>query len=250
MNRPARQSPVHRIKLEMGRLSAVTNSCRPASRIVARVAQPFIVLSVLAGIVSVAIGSDAADTQFLSVKAVDYHDQLELPVPALAGLETLVGRQAAERAAATGALPGPQERPHRPLLRVEFRSTKDLWGIARRKAVVFLHSSFCDRKDFAVLGDPTVYSGGRAVQWTNVPDSATTGSENVYYFYLNVSRRESPKSSPPQVGFDLQASPEDICFYVTGSGFLGYRSAIATVPKDAISAALRESQSRSDSPSE
>ena len=241
---------MHGIKFETGSLSAMTISCPPASRIVAPGARQLIVVSVLVGVVSVAIGSDTADIQFLSVKAVDYHDQLELPVPALAGLESLVGRKSAENVAATSALHGPRERPHRPLLRVEFRSTKDLWGIARRKAVVFLHSSLCDRKDFAALGDPTVYSRGQAVHWTNVQDSASTGSENVYYFYLNVSRRESPKSVPPQVGFDQRANPEDVCFYITGSGFFGYRSAIATVPKDAISAALRESQSMSDIPTE
>jgi hypothetical protein len=202
------------------------------------VVRPFAVLSML--LAGTAAGAREPDIQFVSIKAVDYHDQVELPVPALAGLESLVGRQAAERAMtmAPSALPGPRERPHRQLLRVEFRSTKDLWGIARRKAVVFLHSSFCNRKDSGQLGDPTVYSHGQAVHWTNVPNEASTESEDIYHFYLNVSRKESPKDIPPRAGFDLRANPEDICFYVTGSGIFGYKSALALVPKDAISAAF------------
>ena len=42
---------------------------------------------------------------YTSIRVVDYHDQLELPVPRLAGLETLVGRQQAESALAS-LLPG------------------------------------------------------------------------------------------------------------------------------------------------
>src|SRR5438034_4837053 len=38
---------------------------------------------------------------YTSIRVVDYHDQLELPVPRLAGLETLVGRQQAESALAS-----------------------------------------------------------------------------------------------------------------------------------------------------
>jgi hypothetical protein len=203
----------------------------------------------LAGLVGTAAGSREPDIQFLSVKAVDYHDQLEMPVPALAGLEPLVGREAAERTAVIAGVPGrPMERPHRALLRVEFRSTKDLWGIARRKGVVFLHSSFCQPNEFAALGDPTVYYRGRAIYWTNLADSASTGSEEVYYFYLSVSRRKSLKDIPPETGFDLRENPEDICFYVTGSGFFGYKSAIATVPKGAISEALKESHPPTSNP--
>ena len=38
---------------------------------------------------------------YTSIRVVDYHDQLELPVPRLAGLERLVGRQQAESALAS-----------------------------------------------------------------------------------------------------------------------------------------------------
>lgn len=203
----------------------------------------------LTEVLGTSVGAREPDIQFLSVRLVDYHDQLEMPVPALAGLESLVGREAAERSAGIVDFPGrPIERPHRALLLVEFRSRKDLWGIAQRKGVVFLHSSFCSRMNFAALGDPTVYSRGHAVHWTNVADSASSGSEDVYYFYLNISRRKSPKDIPPEPGFDLREDPKDICFYVTGSGFFGYQSAIATVPKGAISEALKESEPPSSDP--
>src|SRR5437016_5548279 len=91
-------------------------------------------------------GVKEADIGFRSIRVVDYHDQLEIAVPRIAGLEELVGRQQAERAAESVAPNGSSERPHRLLLRVEFTSKVNLWTIAQRDAVLFLHSFFCSRK--------------------------------------------------------------------------------------------------------
>jgi hypothetical protein len=198
------------------------------------------------GIVSITAGSKEPDVQFLSVRVVDYHDQVEMGSPRTAFLEPLVGKEAAEHAP-TEILPkGPVERPHRALLRVGFRSAKDLWALAQRNATLFLHSSFCNRKDSESLGGPGVYSRGHAVQLSEAANSALKERDGEYYFYLNVAGKESPQSVPPRVGFDLRSNPEDICFYVTGwvGGLIPrtiYQSAVASVPKAAIAAAFRES---------
>ena len=70
---------------------------------------------------------------YTSIRVVDYHDQLELPVPRLAGLETLVGRQQAESALASLPPGGDDERPHRLLMRVDFRADVDLAKLAYKK---------------------------------------------------------------------------------------------------------------------
>lgn len=216
-------------------------------------ARSFVALStLLAGIATV--GSKEPDIQFLSVRVVDYHNQVEMGSPRSAFLEPLVGKEAAENAP-TDILPkGPAERPHRALLRVGFRSAKDLWALAQRNATVFLHSSFCDRKDSALLGPPGVYTHGHSVVRSQSAGSASMGSDGEYYFYLNVAGKESPRSIPPEVGFDLRSTPEDICFYVTGWGGMIprtiYQSAVASVPKDAIAAAFHETQPPSTNPPE
>lgn len=211
-------------------------------------AQSIVALStLLAGIVSTTVGSKEPDIQFLSVRVVDYHDQVEMGSPRSAFLEPLVGKEAAENAP-TAILPkGPTERPHRALLRVGFRSSKDLWALAQRNATVFLHPSFCNRKDSALLGPPSVYAHGHSVVRSQAAGSASMGSDGEYYFYLNVAGKESPRSIPPEVGFDLRSTPEDICFYVTG--WIGgtiprtiCQSAVVSVPKDAIAAAFHETQ--------
>jgi hypothetical protein len=188
----------------------------------------------------------AADIGFSSVKLVDYHDQQELPAPRNAGLEELVGRTQADQAAAVIAPEEPSDRPHRLLLRVEFNSAVDFQAIANRDATVFLHSYFCSHQnDFVVLSAPTIYLKGkpiRADRSAAPSSSAIPGQEFTYYFYLNAVRRENRNSKPPQMGFDLRVTPENVCFYVTGSGAAGliYTSSTAIVPKEAIVAAINQ----------
>jgi hypothetical protein len=185
----------------------------------------------------------ANDIAFVSARLVDYHDQQELPVPGSAVLEELIGRQQADQAASIVA--PLNARPHRPLLRIEFRSSVDLRAIANRNATVFLHSYFCSHQnDFAILSGPTVYAGGEPIRAreTKTENSAggIPGQEFTYYFYLNTFRRENRNSRPPQMGFDLRVTAQNICFYVTGSGASGlnYASSIALIPQEAIVAAL------------
>jgi hypothetical protein len=187
----------------------------------------------------------ANDIAFLSARLVDYHDQQELPVPRSAGLEVLIGRQQADQASPIVLPQEPSDRPHRPLLRIKFRSSVDLRAIANRDATIFLHSYFCSHQnDFAVLGAPTVYANGEPIRAleTRTPNSTggTPSHEFTYYFYLNVLRKENRNSRPAQMGFDLRVTAENICFYVTGSGASGlvYTSSIAMIPQETIVTAL------------
>jgi hypothetical protein len=187
----------------------------------------------------------ANDIAFDSARLVDYHDQQELPVPRSAGLEELIGRQQADQAASSIAPQEPSARPHRPLLRINFRSSVDLRAIANRNATVFLHSYFCSHQnDFAVLSAPTVYADGEPIRAHEPRKEGLTrgipGQDFQYYFYLNVLRKEIRDSRPPQMGFDLRVTAENICFYVTGSGASGliYTSSIGLISVEAIVAAL------------
>lgn len=205
---------------------------------------------VLAGLLRLTSSSlahiQAADISFTAVKLVDYHDQQELPVPRSAGLEELIGRTQADRASAIVAPQAPSDRPHRLLLRVDFHSPVDLQAVANRDAIIFLHSYFCShQRDFAVLSAPTVYLDGRPIRAESVPHQSmdrVPGQGFSYYFYLNAVRKESRDSKPPQMGFDLRVTPENVCFYVTASGASGliYTSTPAAVPKEAIAAAINQ----------
>ena len=187
----------------------------------------------------------ASDISYVSARVVDYRDQQELPVPRSAGLEELVGRQRAEQITSMVAPQEPSDRPHRPLVRIEFRSSVDLRAIANRNATVFLHSYFCSHQnDFAVLSFPTVYADGEPIRAGETKTVNSTGGipgqEFTYYFYLNVLRKENRNARPQQMGFDLRVTAEDICFYITGSVTSGliYTSSIALIPQEAIVAAL------------
>lgn len=186
----------------------------------------------------------AADISFLSVRIVDYRNQQEHAAPRSTTLEELIGRAPADQS--TSAIPAKKtsDRPERLLLRVEFHSNVDLQAIANRDAVIFLHSYFCSHQnDFAVLSAPTVYFHGIPIHAESMPHSTDPSSQGfTYYFYLNAVRRENRASKPMEMGFDLRVTPEDVCFYVTGSGALGliYTSSTVVVPKEAIVAAINQ----------
>jgi len=183
---------------------------------------------------------NAADISFSSVEFV------ERPVPRSARLEELIGLPPADQASAVIASKELTERPKRLVLRVDFHSAVDFQAIANRDAILFLHSYFCLRQsDFAVLSAPTVYHDGRPIHADALSKQSTAragGQGFTYTFYLNVARRENRQSKPPEVGFDFHATPENVCFYVTGSGASGliYTSSTAIVPKEAIAAAINQ----------
>ena len=188
--------------------------------------------------------SSEVNMRVSAVRVVDYFDQSELPVPGAAGLDELLGRQAAEKTIEQISPNVEFVRPHRLLLRVEFTSTLDLRAAAR-DAAVSLHSYFCGRpKDFVVISGPAVYSNGEPIRPRNVHYGS--GEGDLYYFFANVARKESPLSKPPQRSFDLRTKPEDICFYVAESGPLGvtYKSDVARVLATDIAAAFEATSSR------
>ncbi len=119
--------------------------------------------------------------------------------------------------------------PHRDLIRVDFTSGTDLRNMVVREGnILFVHSYFCDRGDtFDTLGGPGVYV-----------DLADAGKERLvkqFLFFIDVTRKSSPGSIPPEPGFDLSVNPEDICFYVTAQGMITtYKSDVGRIPKSVI----------------
>jgi hypothetical protein len=124
--------------------------------------------------------------------------------------------------------------PNRDLIRVEFTASADLRKMAKHgDTIVFLHSYFCDRGDNHVgLGGPDVY-----VKFADVDaEKYMDDSNRQYVFFLDVTRKAQPKDIPPEQGFDLSVTSEDICFFVTAHGALitTYTSSGARIPKAAI----------------
>jgi hypothetical protein len=214
-----------------------------------RIAMPATQHSIFSAL-SVTASLCLASSSFAHVKAADISfssvELVERPVPRSARLEELVGLPPADQASAVIASKELTERPKRRVLRVEFRSAVDFQAIANRDAILYLHSYFCLRQgDYAVLSTPTVYHDGRPIRadaFSKQSTARVAGEGFTYTFYLNVARRENRQSKPPEMGFDFRAAPENVCFYVTGSGTSGliYTSSTAIVPKEAIAAAINQ----------
>jgi hypothetical protein len=99
---------------------------------------------------------------------VDYYDQRELPVPTLAALDELVGRELPESTLSLLPPGRGSERPHRLLVRVDFRTDVDLAQLAfRRGSTVMAMSFLCgmDNRNTSI-GPPTVYR--RAIRCTDI----------------------------------------------------------------------------------
>ena len=98
---------------------------------------------------------------------MDYHDQRELPVPTLAALDELVGRELPESTLSLLPPGRGSERPHRLLVRVDFRMDVDLAQLAfRRGSPVMAMSSICgmDNRNTSI-GPPSV---GGAIRCTDI----------------------------------------------------------------------------------
>ena len=121
----------------------------------------------------------------------------------------------------------------RALLRVKFAAAADLRKIRHEDTVIFLHSYFCDRGDnYVGLGGPGVYVDNENA------DSQTPVHQ--FVFFIDVARKASPASIPPEPGFNLSVKAEDICFYVTAHSVITtYKSSVAEIPKAAIDLAFR-----------
>lgn len=116
--------------------------------------------------------------------------------------------------------------PHRDLIRVDFTSGTDLRNmVALDGNILFMHSYFCDRGDnLGTLGGPGVY--------VNLGDARKETLVNQFLFFIDVTRKANPGSTPPEPGFDLSVNPVDICFYVTAHGVsTTYQSNVGRIPK-------------------
>jgi hypothetical protein len=100
------------------------------------------------------------------------------------------------------------ERPHRLLVRVDFRTDVDLAQLAfRRGSTVMAMSFFCgmDNRNTSI-GPPTVYRRGHPVYRHQRPDEEPIASPRSleYYFFFNAERRTL--ATPPY--FVTRWSPE------------------------------------------
>ena len=119
--------------------------------------------------------------------------------------------------------------PHRDLIRIDFTAGTDLRDMVVLEGnILVVHSYFCDRgENFGVLGSPGVY--------VDLKDAGKEKLVKQFLFFIDVSRKSSPGSIPPEPGFDLSVNPGDICFYVTAkSGTTFYKSNVEKIPKAAI----------------
>lgn len=189
------------------------------------------------------------DVTLSSVRAVDYHDETELPVPG--DLRPYIADMAANPAIlrappSSAGLPPLKtaERPHRALLKVEFTSRIDLSKVDFADNLS-TKTFFCRRSDANVLlGGVHIYSNHHVVpSGYNEPietSNTATGALYTYYTFISVARNEPGGGKPVYESFDLRRNPEDVCFRLVGGEYraFGYRSNIVSIPKALIARAL------------
>jgi hypothetical protein len=198
-------------------------------------------------VVSLFCGSVAADSlddlAFLSVQAVDWQDQNEMPGP---GASPVLGMVNSRDLEAKGQSVTGHEKPHRPLLKIEFTSATNLSRFVIEHSFNLGNTAFlCDRpSDVLTLSFSYVFWRGMRL---GLQEADPIRRQNellrvpvTYYIFIDVADKERPLDKPPQKAFDLRQNPENVCFYVRGGNELGrgYKSNIVVVPKDAIAAAL------------
>jgi hypothetical protein len=117
-----------------------------------------------------------------------------------------------------------------PLFRVEVTTRTSLERRRKRwSEIIRVDAHFCDQPAaFAVLsrGLYVTSSGQNEILRPLWEDSLVTETPNfnglfTYVVLLNVERKESPASFPPQVAFDLATAPRAVCLHLEG-GYLGH----------------------------
>ena len=123
--------------------------------------------------------------------------------------------------------PADRYRPERLVIAVTLKTRRNLYSIPENY-LLRAETYFCDRpKDYVILGLGTIYVP-TAEPETPLKSLGESGASNspdsfgvyTYVVLLDVSRRASPKSQPPEIGFDLAASPRSICVRLKGGGYL------------------------------
>ena len=141
-----------------------------------------------------------------------------------------VGPVAVRTAPAVGQL------PERQVISISLRTRTDLSRVPKDDLIHF-KTYFCDSpKDFVLLG------GAVAPLWNTVAKPDSSGIYT-YVFLLEVRRRGSPNSRPPEVGFDFSTAPRTVCIKLQG-GYIGMYASSNTVQVRAES--IREALARPD----
>lgn len=192
-------------------------------------------------------GCVAADTPgdlaFVSVQAVDWHDQDEMPGP---GASPVLGMVNSRDLEAEGQSVTGKEKRHRPLLKIEFTSATNLSQFVIEHSYNLGNTAFlCDRpNDRLTLSFSYVFWRGTRLGLQEADPiqrlNELSKVQVTYYIFIDVADKERPLDKPPQKAFDLRQNPENICVYVRGGNESGrgYKSNVVVVPKDAIAAAL------------
>jgi len=189
------------------------------------------------------------DLSLMSVQAVDWQDQAEMPGP---GASPAIGMVKDSEIVRMGQSVIGGKKPHRLILKIVFSSATNLSKFAADHSYnLGSDAYFCNhpKKGIGLVFPDIYWNGLRLGPLEADPiqrNTNETGAPIEYYFFINVARKKVVPSIPPQEGFDLWQKPEDICFYLAGgngSGF-GYKSNVAVIPKDMIAAALKNAPAR------
>lgn len=179
-----------------------------------------------------------------SLTRTDIHDQPEIPSPSASPFSRFLTDEEMVR---TGIANPYEDRPHRPLLKVEFTTPVNLEALVEDGYSLMVKGYFCERpSDDVPLSLVTLYRDGqslgrRGAQKTKPALSSTTG----YYTFLNIAHKAIVPSNPPDASFDLSAEPEDVCLqlYASMLPLTTLESEIAVIPKADIARSL-SSQSK------
>jgi len=185
------------------------------------------------------------DLVLVSVQAVDWRDQDEMPGP---GASPLVGMVNSRTLALMGQSVTGGPKPSRPLLKVEFTSATNLSKFAIENSYNLANRAyFCDHpvKDVTLSFPYIFWRGTRLGQQEGDPIERQVQAARAsitYYIFIDVAREPRPGDRPPQEGFDLRQKAEDVCFAVGGGNESGrgYSSNTVVIPKDVIATALRK----------
>jgi len=189
------------------------------------------------------------DLTFVSVQAVDWHNEPELPGLDANPLRSMAGDYFL---VLKGGLVSSGEKPHHLLLKVNFESKTNLDELALRRSSDLVSSAFkCSDKMRSIFSTPSPQIGQGFVYWRNnelnpyngniISDhSGTEGSQITYHIFLYLTKAASLFDNRVQPGFDLLKQPEDVCFSVGGfNPPFGFESNIVIIPKASIVMALQ-----------
>lgn len=202
-------------------------------------------LPVLTLILGGCVSTSIRDLAVVSVEAVDYHDQAEMPTPSAAGL---TGFMTDQQIVEYGLGNPYEERPHRLILKATFTSETNLARFVRDNGYnLGTGAHFCGRENEEVFLSfmDAYWRGINVARPGDDPSNQIDQSGEkpiTYYFFLEAVRDKSIRpGSSSEVLFNLRERPEDVCFDLAGGNApFGFRSNVVTIPKEMITSALQK----------